>query len=541
MTDMAHISLTRLASAAAALTVIAVLIAGCGGSSTPTVPGASGAAPASSASSSSGTPASTSGGASGTINWEWELPTSWDPVTSTAGWDVHVLSLVYASITRLNRDGSAGPGLAKSWTYTQGGRQVTFTLRPGLKFSDGSALTAAVVKQNIERGLKQANSTIASELAVIKQVVVKSPTVFTLNLDQVDYQVPELLGGKTGMIVSPDALKHPTSIPTKPVGAGPFELTSYVPDSHADLVRNPGYWDAKDIHVANFTVQDITNQQQILAALESGQVNVAYIPGNLAAAAKSAGFKILSIPSEAVTEIDTQTTTAPFTNPKVVAAINYAINRQALVQVQTSGYATPAYQPFPKGYIGYDPKLANLYPYDPSKAKQLLAQAGAAAKTPITITNGLGTADDSLAEQLQSQLQAVGLKVSIKDVPTDTATQAMYVNKTIPFAIDGTAGRESPLEMLDVLYDQKGLMNVDGKTATESSAIADGFEKALSVPLTSPSYGPTLRSAVDTAVTNAGTHIWLYTTPRIFAINKDVTGIPDDLVQQRWEGVKVGG
>jgi ABC-type transport system substrate-binding protein len=536
---MTHISLTRLASAAAALAVIAVLIAGCGGSSTPTVAGASGASSASSAS--SATPSSSSGDASGTVNWEWELPTSWDPVTSTAGWDVHVLSLVYAAITRLNPNGSAGPGLAKSWQYSKGGRQVTFTLRSGVKFSDGSPVTAAVVKQNIERGLKQANSTIASELAVIKQVVVKSPTVFTLELDQVDYQVPELLGGKTGMIVSPKALEHPTSIPTKPVGAGPFELTSYVPDSHADLVRNPGYWDAADIHVANFTVQDITNQQQILAALESGQVNVAYIPGNLASAAQSAGFKILSIPSEAVTELDTQTTTAPFTNPKVVEAINYAINRQALVKVQTAGYATPAYQPFPKGYVGYDPQLANLYPYDPAKAKQLLAQAGAAAKVPITLSNTPGPASDSLAEQLQSQLQAVGLKVNIKEVPPDTATQALYVSKTIPFAIDGTAGRESPIEMLDVLYDQDGLMNVDGKTAKESAAISDGFEKTLGVPLTSPNYGPTLRSAVDTAVKNAGTHIWLYTTPRIFAINKDVTGIPDDFVQQRWEGVKVGG
>src|ERR1700761_4329546 len=320
-------TLTRLVGALAALTAIALLIAGCGGSSTPTVGavtgGGSGATASANASSSGG------GGGSGTLNWEWELPTSWDPVTSTAGWDVHVLSLAYAAITRLNPNGSAGPGLAQSWKYTDGGRMVTFTLRPNLKFSEGTPLTAQVVKQNIQRGLKQANSTIASELAVVKKVTVKNPTTFTLDLTEVDYQVPELLGGKTGMIVSPKALKNPKSIPTHPDGAGPFELTSYVPDSHADLVRNPHYWDAKNIHLAKFTVQDITNQQQILAALESGQVNVAYIPGNLASAAKGAGFEIDSIPSEAVTEIDTQTTTPPFNNPKVVEAINYAINRPA--------------------------------------------------------------------------------------------------------------------------------------------------------------------------------------------------------------------
>jgi peptide/nickel transport system substrate-binding protein len=536
-------TLTPRTGIAAVAVAAALALAACGSSATPTVHsgGAFSASSGQGSATASDVSSSSTGGGSGTLNWEWELPTSWDPVTSTAGWDVHVLSLVYASITRLNPNGSAGPGLARSWRYSDGGRAVTFTLRPGLKFSDGTPLNAAAVKQNILRGLHQANSTIASELAVIRKVVVKRPTVFTLDLASVDYQVPELLGGKTGMIVSPKALGHPTQIPTHPDGAGPFSLTTYVPDSHADLVRNPAYWDAKDIHLAHFSVQDITNPQQILAALESGQVNVAYIPGNLVSAAKSAGFKIVDIPSEVVTEIDTQTTTAPFNNPKVDHAINYAINRQALLKVQQAGYGSVSYQPFPKGYVGYDSKLGNLYPYDPAKARKLIGEAGAAAKTPITLTNGLGPADDSLAEQLQSQLQAVGLKVSIQDVPTATFTQALYVNKSVSFALDQTAGRESPIEMLDVLYDQQGLMNVDGKTAKESANVSSGFSKTLGVPLTAAGYASALRSSVATAVKDDPIHIWLYTTPRIFAINKNVTGIPHDFVQQRWEGVRVGG
>ena len=121
---------------------------------------------------------------------------------------------------------------------------------------------------------------------------------------------------------------------------------------------------------------DITQPEQILSALESGQVNVAYIAGNQVAAAKAAGFKIAVIPSEVVNELDIQTTTAPFTNPKVVEAINYAINRQAILQVQASGYGSVAYQPFPAGFVGYSPKLANQYPYNPALAKQLLAAGG---------------------------------------------------------------------------------------------------------------------------------------------------------------------
>ncbi len=245
----------RLAATAAVIAA-SMLAAACGSASSP----------------SAGSAAVASSGASGTLNWEWELPTSWDPVTSTAGWDVHVLGLVYASLTTLTPSGNVGPGLASSWKYAGNGKSVTFTLRPGLKFSDGTALNAQAVQANIERGLKQSNSTIASELAVISKVVVNSPTSFTLDLSQVDYQMPDLLAGKDGMMVSPAAFKHPGNVPTHPVGAGPFKLTSYVPDSHADLVRNPGYWDASQIHIANSTVQDITEPEQILAAGVPGVV-----------------------------------------------------------------------------------------------------------------------------------------------------------------------------------------------------------------------------------------------------------------------------
>src|ERR1700761_8973003 len=131
----------RTGIAAVALSAAALVLAACGSSATPTVQ-SGGASSGQGSATASDVSSTAHGGASGTLNWEWELPTSWDPVTSTAGWDVHVLSLAYAAITRLNPNGSAGPGLAQSWKYTDGGRVVTFTLRPNLKFSDGTPLTA---------------------------------------------------------------------------------------------------------------------------------------------------------------------------------------------------------------------------------------------------------------------------------------------------------------------------------------------------------------------------------------------------------------
>jgi len=513
----------RSAAVAASIAAISVLAA-CGSSGSGSPPGESGSTAAS--------------GVGGTINWEWELPTSWDPVTSSAGWDMHVLGLVYASVTTLDAKGDVIPGLASSWKYAADGKSVTFDLRTGLKFSDGSPLTATSVAQNIERGQTQANSTVSAELSVISKVTVGSPTSFTLDLSQVDYQVPDLLAGKDGMIVNPAYFKNVTALATKPAGAGPFTLTSYVPDSHASLVRNPDYWDAGQIHVADFNVLSITQPEQILSALESGQVNVAYIAGNQVAAAKAAGFKIDVIPSEVVNELDIQTSTAPFTNPKVVEAINYAINRQAILQVQASGYGAISYQPFPAGFVGYSAKLANEYPYNPALAKQLLAQAGYPNGLSITLTS-ISAVDDPLAEQIQGQLAEVGIKVTIKDIASDTSTQFLYLDKSIPLAIDGTAGRMSPVEMLDVLYSQQGLMNVTGKATTTPAAVSSALANALTVPLDSPGYPAALQNAVETAVQQEPIHIWLYTNPRIFAYSPSVSGIPSDLVQQRWEGVSV--
>src|ERR1700722_8776273 len=531
----------RVAAAGAALvTISAVAACGSGGLTAPRTHGAGAvAAGGSGGSPATGTDAAAAGaGASGTLNWEWELPTSWDPVTSSAGWDMHVLGLVYASLTTLNAKGDVQPGLASSWKYAADGKSVTFTLRPGLKFSDGTTLDAEAVKENIVRGQTQANSTEASELSVISKVVVNSATSFTLDLAQVDYQVPDLLAGKDGMMVGPAALKGVGTLPPQPVGAGPFKLTSYVPDSHADLVRNPGYWDASQIHIANFTVQDITEPEQILAALQSGQVNVAYIAGNQVAAAEAAGFKVDVIPSEVVNELDIQTTSAPFNNPDVVEAINYAINRQAILTVQASGYGAISYQPFPKGFVGYSAKLANLYPYNPTLAKQLLAKAG--YKNGLKITLTAPATDSSLAEQIQGQLAQGGITAPIGNISTDTETQSLYLDKTIPFAVDGTAGRMSPVEMLDVLYSQQGLMDVDGKAGTTPAAVSSALATALTVPLDSPDYPTALQNAVVTSVKDDPIHIWLYTNPRILAYSPTVTGIPQDLVQQRWEGVRVG-
>jgi ABC-type transport system substrate-binding protein len=156
-------------------------------------------------SSSDSADAAGAGGVGGTLKWGWDLPTSWDPIKSSAGWDVHVLSLVYASLTQEDAAGNAIPALASAWQYNAAGTEVTFTLRSGLKFSDGSALDAAAVAKSLNRSrpTRELAGRLAADLGLLGHRAGHRPVV--LKLSEPNFQIPTLLAGKTGMIVSPTA------------------------------------------------------------------------------------------------------------------------------------------------------------------------------------------------------------------------------------------------------------------------------------------------------------------------------------------------
>lgn len=502
-------TLLRLAALAAA----AVALAGCGSGG---------------AGSSAGT----------TLRWGFSLPTSWDPVTSSTGNDINTISLVYASLTQLDEKANAGPGLAESWKYNADGTAVTFTLRPGLTFSDGTPLNADAVKLSLLRGKTQQNSLLKDQLATIKDITTAGDRDVTLQLNAPDYQVPNLLAGKTGAIVSPAAFsKDPAAIPTNPVGAGPFRFESFVPESKAVLVKNPGYWTAGQITIDRLELTPATDPATVIAAVQTGALDVSYIPGNQVQQAKAAGLDIDVIDSLQVNQVDVHSGLAPLTDRRVVDALKYAIDRKQIIDVVNAGIGDVAYQPFPQGYVAYDPALDGAFAYDPGKARQLLADAGyAPGQLSLTVT--VNSAAQSTAELVQQQLQAVGANATIKVVPPGSSTwqQEVYLGRKAQFALDGTVGRESPVQNLTVVYGPEGLMNTSKVATPEFLAALDAVRKT---PLDAPNYPQVLQNAVRLGV-QMSPSFSLSTQPRVVVRNKKVSPLPHYLSQYRWEGVTVG-
>lgn len=468
------------------------------------------------------------------LTWGWNLPTSWDPVTSTAGWDTHALALVYDGLTQLDTEGEPVPGLAESWEYNDDGTAITFHLREDAVFSDGTPVTAEAVKLNLERGRDQENSTLAGQLRIVTAVDAVDDRTVTVHLDQADYQVPYLFAGKTGFIVNPDAFDDVASLATQPEGSGPFALTEYVPNAHANLVKNDEYWNADNIFIDEFSVVPVTDAATAVAGVSSGQWDVSIIPASQVKAAETAGLEIEEIDALTVRTLDVDSTVAPFDDQRVLQAISHATDRQALIDAAYFGHGTPNWQPFPDDYVAHNDELDDLYPYDVDAAKALLAEAGYPDGVDVTLT--LGEDDTALAELLQAQWAEAGIRATL-NVQAASAISQNYVQRTFPFVLDSYSGRQSPLQGLEVLYGPDGLMNLGRQTPDELSAAID---LARATPTDDPEYAQRLQDAVEVGV-RLQPNTFLFSWPRILTHTDRVTGIQHWLDVQRWEDVKIEG
>jgi peptide/nickel transport system substrate-binding protein len=472
------------------------------------------------------------GSRTGVITWAWQLPTTWDPMTSSAGSDVQMLALAYDALTALDEAGNAVGWLAEKWTYNADGTQVTFTLRQGLTFSDGSPLDATAVAKSLERSRTDKTSLVAAQLADLKQATAQGERDVVLDLAGTNYQYPLLLAGKTGMVVNPAVFeKDGASLATKAAGSGPFTLTSYVQNDHAELAKNPHFHLADQIEVDRFQLYPQPDPATAVAACASGQYNVVRVPASLITGAQAQGLEVQVLDSMFVTVLDVNTTMAPFDNPAVVEAMKYGIDRSAIKQVANFGVGDVNYQPFPKGYVGHDDSLDGLYSYDPDKARQLLKDAG----HPDGVT-GTFSAPSPLApavEQIQAQLKEVGIDLEIETVPQPQWTQLVYIEHAKALGYDGFAGREAPVQAFQVLFSDTGLMNPARNADPTLQAAVDAIKQT---PTDDPSYPGIVQAATKIAVTTYP-NTFLYDAPFVVIRQPSVTKLPQLPSLRRFEGI----
>lgn len=466
------------------------------------------------------------------LKWAVDFPANWDPVVQGSGAGFRVLALAYAALTEIDEHGKAQPGLARSWTYNAEGDEITFHLRPGLKFSDGTPVNAEAVKLYLERAKYQQNSALDGDLSSIASVRVASELDVLLKLTQVDHQIPLLLGQRVAQITSPKAAQDLKALNGFPIGAGPFKVVELVPESHVYFEKNPDFWNAANIHIDEVKVHAGTDWAMVVPSLQTGVYDFAAIPPSQVKAAQKAGLDVVFQPGFNAANIAVNINKKPFSDKAVLNAARHAINRQEFVDKVTLGHGIPTNQPFPKGYVAYDEASENLWPYDPEKAKRLLKEAGYApgeVKVDLVVSSA-----SPAAEIIQSQFGAVGIDVKIV-ISTNWAEP--FFAKELALSIYGTTGRESPVQTLTAHFGPDGPLNLSSPFVSEEFLAA--LKVARQTPLDSPDYAENLQLATRAALKSSPT-IFTYSSPNLFLKGPRVPRVPAIPGQIHWTGVKLG-
>lgn len=381
----------------------------------------------------------------GTLNigydFSSEFTNTFDPAKSNSECDALITEQIYGFLVTRNAKDQLQPGLASSWTL--GTNSLTLNLRPGLTFSDGEAYNASAVKTGL---LHSKSNTMFTELHAITSIDVLSPTQVRINLsNNSGVRLLYALSQSSGEIPAPSTLGTSMS---KPIGAGPFEFVSYSEGSSVQLRRNPTYWNAAAYKLGGVTFDQVGAGPPSVIALRSDSVDLVRIqPDSYSSVAGNPAFGVVSRPSSDYLQIQFRFA-GPFEHTPVRQAFNLALNRQAINQVVLDGQGEVATQPFPKSSPVYVPGLVGSNHYDPTEAKKLLAQAGYPHGFNMTmVIPGGGLAiDEQLATLVQSQLQAVGINVTIQRVlGSDLYTSFLLQKQGDTLAAENTDNPYPPL------------------------------------------------------------------------------------------------
>lgn len=343
---------------------------------------------------------------------------TFDPhMTTSVGSDLSVASHLYDSLVTRAPDLSLQPDVALRWTALSD-TTWRFELDPRAQFSDGEALDAQAVAWNIKRVQDPAlHARIAPWFAAIEQARVIGP--HTLEIDTRG-PFPTLPAQLTMLFLLPPtwtATHHPA---TATLSSGPYQVASFQPGDQLRLVRNPRYWKSPP-YFDEVRMKIMPDAAARVSALLAGEVD--WISGIPLSEVKriQAGTRVRAgviSPSTRSVFIKLNTQRPPLDDVRVRQALNYAIDKQGIVDALFDGRTQVSRcQVMTPVYFGYNPAL-QAYPFDPGKARQLLREAGIAPGTALhlEVPGNVYLQGDEVTQVIASQLADVGLDVKLDQI-----------------------------------------------------------------------------------------------------------------------------
>jgi peptide/nickel transport system substrate-binding protein len=387
------------------------------------------------------------------------------------------------------------PWLAESWTISKDGLWYTFKLRRGIKFHDGTALNAEAVKFSIERQFNPdhpanklgkypfANYFFGNVKAV--EAMDESTVRFVLKEPRASFLA--VLAAGAASVVSPTAVKKwGADYALNPVGTGPFRYVSWQRGQQVVLEKNPEYWRGP-VKIDRVIYRPIVEDQARLTELLTGAVDlIVNVPpdfvGQLEGNAKVALLKQVGAH---VWYLGINNQKKPFDDKRVRQALNYAVNKDAIVSDVLKGTGAPSRGPVLPGTWGAEPAL-KAYPYDPARARKLLAEAGYPNGFTTTLwvpESGSGMQSPvAMATVMQSNLKAVGVNATLQTMEWGAFLAKLRSREQDLFALSWMAGSEDPdLVLYPLLHSSQWTPNGPNRALYKNDRFDDLLAQARQV------------------------------------------------------------
>ncbi|WP_316173261.1 MULTISPECIES: ABC transporter substrate-binding protein [unclassified Bradyrhizobium] len=344
-------------------------------------------------------------------------PTGLDPTSAAAAAIAEVtLYNIYETLTKISEDSSVSPLLAESWKASPDLKSYTFKLRKGVKFQNGEPFDSAAVKFSFDRAAAPASTNKDKALFQgFESVTAADADTVVIALKNAEPNLPFLLGQATAAIVEP---KSVATDATQPVGTGPYTLGTWAKGSSITLNKWPDYRNARAIKLSKVTIRFISDPAAQVASLLSGDVDAfprVSAGRSLAQFKADPRFSVLIGGSKAKTIVTINNKKKPLDDVRVRRAILAAIDRKAMIEGAADGLGTPIGSFYVPGSLGYV-DTTGINPYDPEKAKKLLAEAG--IKTPLELSLRLPPPPYARqgGEVLAAELAKVGIVAKIENL-----------------------------------------------------------------------------------------------------------------------------
>ena len=372
------------------------------------------------------------------------------PGISVAPGDCRSMVPCIENLVRIGVDGLPAPALATSWEYNADFTALTFHLRKGVKFHDGTNFDAAAAKFCLDIG----KTNKRRDMGTITSIDVVDDYTLRLSITGYDASLlPSFAFGNSAHIMSPTAYQKNGKewAQNHPVGTGPFKFVSFQRDVSVKYERFDDYWGGK-AYLDGIELLIIADPTMAMLSFKSGDANVIYdLEGNEAAELKSAGkYTITTTPEDVYALLpDSMNADSPYNKLKVRQAVQYALDLQTIADTG-KGYNVVCNQLFGSWNWAHNKDIVG-YPYNSTKAKQLLKEAGYENGFDTTIYYTIGVSPEDVFLIAQKNLADMGIKAKIEPITSAAMSQLTaggWKNGLVVSQIPGGLGADPPAQLV---------------------------------------------------------------------------------------------